>query len=95
MLSILSINEISVNETQIQLSTKSTQYVAEFSFQAFFARAKCYTRCTSFDEFLFLWRLCTFVWVARKTETTFSIDANDCHDDTSLTAKFTNALSTL
>ena len=33
MLSILSINVISVNEAQIQLSTLSTQYVAEFSIQ--------------------------------------------------------------
>ena len=61
----------------------------------FFTSAQCLTRCTSFNEFLLLWRLCTFVWVARKTETTFSIDANDCHYDTSLTAKFTNALGTL
>ena len=32
-------NEISVNEAQIQLSTLSTQYVAEFSIQVFFLPA--------------------------------------------------------
>ena len=45
---------------QIQLCTLSTQYVAEFNIQLLFASAQCYTRCTSFDTFLFLvhFRVC-------------------------------------
>ena len=36
-----------------------------------------------------------FVYVAPKTVNTLSIDADDCHDDIMVTAKSTNALSTL
>ena len=89
MLSILSINEISVNETQIQLSTLSAQYVANSVCKFFLPAHNATHVARALMNFYFYGDCALSCGLPGKDR------AHDCHGDTSLTAKFTNALGIL